>query len=375
MGKSVLSYTEAGLEIYIKELKQVAALSSLFSGSKSPLIYYRATENIYSHAFNAINVSRADCTADAIYESHGVGIKTFLEGAKSQKIAEFNESHPLYKNLIDLALIRKISELRNERMAFTIRNYGLKDLIYHCVVRSEGKISVYEEPMFSINIAHLRILDKNEKSYLFTDGIQTYEFYPAKSTLFKTFDLKDPFIATDVVILKDPYDALNKLFTYIEVDKMHFASNLIQGKSNALIIPLYSENKKVGRFVGQKSGLNTWNAAGRVRDFDEVYIPYPCAIRKAHPDFFPAKDKKWPMRLPNGKYLQMKICQQGGKAIMSDPNKGLGKWLLREVLNLKPGQLLTYDDLIVRGIDSVLIWREDSGFYSIDFVNSSIEDN
>jgi hypothetical protein len=32
--------------------------------------------------------------------------------------------------------------------------------------------------------------------------------------------------------------------------------------------------------------------------------------------------------LPNGQKLNVKICQQGGKALMSSPNSDLGVWLM-----------------------------------------------
>lgn len=115
------------------------------------MIYYRATENIYCKAFNALNVSRADCTADAIFNlKNGVGIKTFLgkDTGSYQKIAEFNKQEPLYRSLSGIDLIKKIAEMRNERIDFTMRNYGLNSMIYHCILRmNDSTISVYEEPI------------------------------------------------------------------------------------------------------------------------------------------------------------------------------------------------------------------------------------
>ena len=52
---------------------------------------------------------------------------------------------------------------------------------------------------------------------------------------------------------------------------------------------------------------------------------------------------------------------------MSKHNADLGKWLLRDVLNLKEGQLLTYKKLQEIGLDSVIIERIDSRTYAIDF--------
>ena len=52
---------------------------------------------------------------------------------------------------------------------------------------------------------------------------------------------------------------------------------------------------------------------------------------------------------------------------MSDPNKDLGKWILRDVLQLQPGEVLTYKKLLEIGIDSVVFTKR-FDIYSIDFV-------
>ncbi len=65
--------------------------------------------------------------------------------------------------------------------------------------------------------------------------------------------------------------------------------------------------------------------------------------------------------------LNVKVCQDNSKALMSNPNKALGKWLLRDVLNLKEGVLLTYEKLQTIGIDAVRIDKYDDGNYAIHF--------
>ena len=52
---------------------------------------------------------------------------------------------------------------------------------------------------------------------------------------------------------------------------------------------------------------------------------------------------------------------------MSNPNKELGNWLLRKVLKLREGELLTMERLEILGIDSVIICK-DKNNYSIDFM-------
>ena len=51
---------------------------------------------------------------------------------------------------------------------------------------------------------------------------------------------------------------------------------------------------------------------------------------------------------------------------MSNPNKELGKWLLRDVLHLKEGELLTMEKLNRFGFDSVIITKIDSENFKID---------
>jgi hypothetical protein len=137
-------------------------------------------------------------------------------------------------------------------------------------------------------------------------------------------------------------------------------------KYQYVLLPLYAveNNKKV---VPKKSGLNQWNAGGRARNKDEVYIRVPAWIHKEYPAFFPDRDTEFKLKLPNGKYLSAKICQAGNKALMTNPNKALGEWILRDVLALKKGKLLTYKMLQEIGIDSVIIKKTGVLEYSIDF--------
>ncbi len=65
---------------------------------------------------------------------------------------------------------------------------------------------------------------------------------------------------------------------------------------------------------------------------------------------------------------------------MSNPNSDLGEWILRKVLNKKPGELVTINDLIRFGIDSVLVEKinpatpDDAVKYKISFASSLYED-
>ena len=74
------------------------------------------------------------------------------------------------------------------------------------------------------------------------------------------------------------------------------------------------------------------------------------------------------VELPNGHKMKCKVAQSGGKALMSDPNKDLGKWILRDVLGLSKGTLVTMGLLKEIGIDSVKITKKDNQNYLLDFV-------
>lgn len=125
----------------------------------------------------------------------------------------------------------------------------------------------------------------------------------------------------------------------------------------------------------EKSGLNQWNAEGRQRDSNEVYIPIPAEIHHFFPAFFPDRDTPFTLRLPDGRQMQAKICQDNGKALMSYSNKELGQWILRDVLGLNEGELLTYDKLQTIGIDSVRIDKISDDQFEINFSATGSYDN
>lgn len=52
---------------------------------------------------------------------------------------------------------------------------------------------------------------------------------------------------------------------------------------------------------------------------------------------------------------------------MSNPNLKLGKWLLRDVFELKPKTLVTYDMLRVFNIDSVMFTKLSDNKFTVDF--------
>lgn len=342
-------------------LKIAGCLSNLFSDSEVPYLYYRVAEKVFCRAFGADDLSRSDVSADAKKDSLGIGLKTFLVGNNKsfQKIAEFNSDRPLYTNLDAQQLIVKVAELRNARIAFTENSHGLEKSIYHCIVRDSSKFKIFEEPMDKVDIPNIRITKKNKNSIIFNDGKNEYSFLLSKSTLTKKFKTNQIIYEFNVDILEDPLFDLNRLLSqkYGSLEQEHRIKQTI-------FLPLYSPREQE---VQEKSGLNLWNAGGRKRHPDEVYIPVPAEIHRNFPNFFPGRDTPFNLKFPDGEISESKICQQGGKALITKSNKKLGKLILRDGLNLKEGKLATYDKLQLLGIDSVRIDKINNSQFEINF--------
>lgn len=347
---------------YERLLKAVGSLSKLFSEAPEPYLSYRAVENLFTKAFDAENLSRSDASADASKNKVGFGIKTFLEGngRTMQKVAEFNSDHALFRTLPPDEKIRKIAELRNERIETTKRIFGLNQIIYHCVTRQVGKILVYETPFPSIKIDAITNLKTTGNTIQFSDPHADYSFSIPKSTLYKRFVTENIFLDVPVRVLQDPFSEIEKL---IKERGLIFVPIKVQPH---VFLPLYSMRGGV-KHVPEKSGLNQWNAGGRPRDPNEIYIPIPAWIHEKFPKFFPPRDVSFELILPDRKVLSAKVCQDNNKALMTNPNSALGQWLLRDVMNLKERELLTYDKLQMIGLDTVVVYKIDKEHYDIDF--------
>ncbi len=345
---------------YRELLKIVGALSNMFSESKTPYLYYRLAEKIFCKAFTARDLSRGDVSVDAQMGQLGIGLKTFAPKSENsfQKIAEFNKDIISYRDLSTLKKIQKISDLRNARLDFTSNLFSLDSLMYHCVVRDEGVYNIYEESMDSIMLGDIDITSDNSKSIMFNDGIHEYKFLHSKSTLFKRFTTDNIIEQIPIAILDDPLEVLRALLGSINENGQHSAK-IIQ----TVYLPLYGSRGN----VEERSGLNQWNAKGRKRHPNEVYIPIPIVVRRKVPNFFPDRNTPFQLKLPTGNDLQAKVCQDGGKALMSYSNRELGEWILRDVLRLSEGTLVTNDILQRVGVDSVRIDKLEDGSYEINF--------
>lgn len=355
------SQISAEKEKYFDFLRMIGLLSNLFSDNNVPYLYYRIAERIFCKAFNAEDLSRSDVVADAKKGTLGVGLKTFLANNHKtfQKVAEFNNDRSAYETLSPENLIIKIAELRNTRINFTANAHALDKLIYHCVIREKGKFLIFEEPMDLINIPEIKDVKVNRGGISFNDDLHDYSFNTSKSTLFKRFITKPTIYDLEIKILKDPIEELEKLFaknkkTFEKEDRI----------KQTIYLPLYSIRDGS---VPEKSGLNQWNAAGRPRNNNEVYIAIPAEIHKSFPRFFPNRETPFNLKLPNGHLLKSKVCQDGGKALMSYSNRELGEWILRNVLKLKDKELLTYEKLKTTGIDSVRLDKINESEFEINF--------
>lgn len=357
-------------EQYKKMLTIIGNLSLLFSESNCPYLPYRCHENIFCKYLKADNIARSDCSADAKKGNMGIGLKTWM-GNDDQKIAEFGRLRETYENLSGIELVKKIAEYRNERIRVTQNLHGINKMIYHIVKRLPGTMKILECAFDCINIDKIEIIKNrgNGNNTYFTDGNHTYHFSTSKNTLYMIFDNMVPLDTFEVEILADPYSFLMQAFSGNTemfrniIDK----NNMNIDKENCICLRLYSVKRNGTKFVAEKSGLNQWNASGRERNPNEVYIPYPAVDRNRTIGFFPPRNTVFNLTFPDGTVIPTKVCQQDGKAIMSNPNSTLGKWLLRDVFELPEKTLITYRMLEIFGIDCVIFRKNNENEYSIDF--------
>ena len=326
-------------------------------------------EKIFSDAFSCEDLSRSDITIDVKKDNVGIGLKTFLhhKNGSYQKVAEFNKASYLLRDIEDdLSLITTVAELRNKRMDFAISSQGLSDTLYHVITRDSHKLYLYEEEMSFIDLESIVIDNVKKYTILFHDKNKDYSFSISKNTLMMKFlPIKDLLVGTiPVEIIDNPLDILGKI-------EKETTSKLIAGL-DYIVLPLFSDQS--GR-VEEKSGLNMWNGGGRLRNQDEVYITIPIWVHRKTKGFFPYKQasfnsESFKVKLPNGTFQDMKVTQTNGKALQSNPNKALGKWILRDILKLPSNTIVTKNMLDEIGIDSVQLTKLGNDDYKLDFLPS-----
>ena len=371
-------------ESYKSMLNIIGKLTRLFSDADEPYLPYRAHENIFSKYFPVKNNARHDDSADAYTDSLGIGLKTWV-GQDNQKVAEFGRLRPQYANLEGIQLVKRIAEYRNERIRVTMNAHGLAEMVYHIVKRLTNEMQIYEAEFEPIDIPSIRLIPNrgNSNSVYFTDNKHTYHFSKSKNTLYMIFDQMELLDSFSVDIEEDPYTLLQTLFAApgLSSDKpilTELTNKPSVDRHNQLCLRLYSVRNGVN-YVPLKSGLNQWNGSRTVyrngvfigerpRDENELYMPYPKQDRDRKV-FFPPRDTPFDLMLPDGQWIKAKVCQDGSKAIMSNPNNLLGKWLLRDVFNLPVGKVVKYEMLEIYDVDCVIFTKIDDLKYTVDFGN------
>ncbi|MEN9915035.1 MAG: hypothetical protein RL528_1799 [Bacteroidota bacterium] len=344
------------LMYYMSLLKAFTSLTKLFSDSGDLYLEYRAMENIFCNSFHAVNLAREDGAFDAKIGNRGYGLKTFgIKDKSLEKVAEFNKHSTILRDIkSNEELVYKLAELRNARISTAVNLHCLTSYIYHCIGRHENRLVVFETEYPLICTKNISHINRKNTSLTFRDGKHEYNFNFSKSTLFKRFSIEDSKIIQeiDVSILKDPYSAILQISD-------DFSLNKKMKNHEFVVLPLYSTRKTPNKIVYEKSGLNQWNAGGRNRKYGEIYIPIPADVYKISPNFFPNRDTNFNLKTPDGTILNAKICQESSKALMTNPNNAMSEWLLRRVFKLKEYELLTYENLLCKGYDSVQITKID----------------
>ncbi len=378
-------------QAYKKIVQFTGAMSSLYSESDVPLIHPRLVEKLFCFATGSKDLARHDSSFDASQlGNRGVGVKTFRSDSKkttnTEKVAEFTKiaASGVLLNKSKEELAYSIAELRNLRIASDAAEYGIdpENSYYHCLIRIAGGAFFHEEEYGTVNVSRITPTDATGREtarfdsnsfghVYFRDDLSCYSYNVSKNVLYKRFEISKGF-NSEVFSIPIISDLLKKV-----VDgsfNFPLFTDTVQSTevAQAVILPLYSSRSE-SRFVPPRSGINQWNARGRPRSFGEAYIPVPIAVRREYPDFFPPRDTKFKLRLPNGNVIFAKICQQDGKALMSDPNTDLCEWLfstidgsMREAeKRLAKEAPYTYSDLLRIGKDSVTLTKlegEDADF-------------
>lgn len=379
-------------DFYSGALQAVGSLSKLYSENSVPFFQYRFIENLFVKATNGENISRKDTVFDAIVGENSkiaVGVKTFTlpkqAKYKLEKVQEFTAlaGRTNISKLSDKDLISVVCQERNRRIRTESANFNIdpSKSIYHCLIRTVGQAFIHEEPFAEINLEKIKPFSSNGASLKkfklrsanihFYDGISYYYYSRAKNTLYKRFEIEKGY-NSKLIDIDIAEDALGMLYEKFLNKKLSHSNNVfIDNESTPLpgndyvVLPLYSVRKEI-KYVPEKSGLNQWNAAGRPRKYGESYIPVPKKVHLIAPDFFPS-NKNFQLNLPNSSGpVTASLCQSGNKALMSNPNDELCKWIFRVIdekfkesdFNKPPKRKpFTYNDLELSGYDCVRVTK------------------
>ncbi len=418
------------IDKYVRLLRPVASLSHLFSDNDIPYVSPKFVERLYVMSSGARDTAGDNKSFDAIAPGRvGVGVKTFIASKsarhKYEKIAEFtaDANSGTFEGMDSMRLLRKAIELRNERLSSDATEYGidLEKAIYHCLIRIEGAAMVHEEFMSLVSEADLhpvdsdgRPIDAPGEKILMSDGRNVYTYNKSKRVLYKRFPVspktskdfggliqlpinrgileeimekgdsnvsfRDAVSSTkdeaasevaEFIPKRGIYDSFvsESSASYDLSGEVEDAEELMQIKhpTDFVILPLYSTRSGSHHEVPARSGINQWNAGGRARAFGEAYIPVPRWIHRVFPGFFPGRDQPFRLKLQDGTLVNAKLCQDESKALMSDPNDELCRWLYRTLeptktyeqikKRLPEGRPYTYADLRRVGKDCVKVTK------------------
>ena len=405
---------------YVELLQAVASLSRLFSDNKSAYIDPNFVERLFVHTSKANDLSKKYNSFDAHIPAAkiGVGIKTFgvsnKDSIKKEKVAELTQfaGKGAFSNLDQQAIAIKAAGIRNDRIKTDVSEYDIDidKSYYHCLLRVPGGAIIHQEPYSYVDIDNIQPVDPNKYtpiskfpdgvgSPIFSDRKNIYSYSISKNVLYKRFDIAKG-INSDIIPLVIYDDIFEKVLGWFKQTADGIAlpvsvasiTQLITPTAPAdvagvdyVVLPLYSTKNKQVKEVAPKSGINQWNAGGRERKFGEAYIPVPSAIHEKYPSFFPGRDTVFELTLPNGRVVQAKICQENGKALMSNPNDLLCEWLYRVIdpqyseqewkKRFDESRPFTYSDLERIGKDSVRVKKIDDGHFSIEFAGINSYDN
>ena len=385
-------------DLYRHLVQKVGSLSFLFSDNNAPLIDSRIAEKLFERASNGRSIARTDEAFDVIAGSKfdiGVGVKTFIfKGSAFEKVQEFTkmasrgELNLGSQELAEAVVRARTNKIETGKRENSLRNDGH---VYHCLVRTKGSAFIHEEPYNSIEWNKVVPLDakgnqvdnfiEDTKGVRFTDGISVYNFSKAKNVLLKRFEVTLPDKA-EIIPIEIDFNVWETFTEGFAVELSHRRDKLLVepdelvAGEDFVVLPLYSPRTKK---VEKASGINQWNAGGRDRNFGEAYIPIPAEVHKLAPGFFPKRDEVFSLYLPNSKdAVNAKVCSDGSKALMTNPNDLLCRWLYRVIdknfsdaafdhpPNREP---YTYEDLKNIGVDSVMVTKasDGSGAFTISF--------
>jgi len=396
-------------ELYENLLKSVASLTLLFGDGPHAYIDSRFVEKLFVKSTNGRDISRSDKAFDAIVGEQsdiGVGVKTFTINVgsrhKMEKVQEMTRyaGSGAFEGVPKAEVAYLAAEYRNRTITADAKEFNLDvgKSIYHCLIRSAGKAFVHEEPYSLISLESIRPVDPQgselrefpaEGSGIrFSDGHNIYSFSKSKSVLMKRFDLNahNNYPPISIEFNHDVWTEMESLREKViglqlspsEIGELQHPNEAIPGR-DFVVLPLYGSRKGYP-FVEVASGINQWNAAGRQRTYGESYIPIPRRIHELAPGFFPDRETQFSLILPNAKGpVQAKVCQDGGKALMSNPNHLLCRWLYKVIdphysesdFDRTPNRSpFTYEDLERVGRDSVRVEKklvDGEGYFEISF--------